>query len=339
MRGQLLAELVRPLEKVASVYIGLNLEDSHVRWRGLAARLLAQGAPAHTVELLDRLVAQERPSPRHLAAFARDGKLLWHKDFSGWVPGDRAEFAAPPVVTPLLEWLSRHPAHVEVVMDRQGAELTTVAAGAESGITTTVVGPDDEIARGGPRRWDHPRIERRAASSWHHNAGAVADATAAALKKVDAELLLVAGQPRMVKLMLAQLPKGLRVTVERLPGGRGRDGSAAARHDAVQRFVERYAARVPDTALALSVWTVSDTLGALASGRVRTLLVADDPNDGRLAWFGADLLCTDRPQRGLALGRLVDVAVRAALLTDADVHVVPKEFAGPEGICAVCRFG
>jgi hypothetical protein len=84
------------------------------------------------------------------------------------------------------------------------------------------------------------------------------------------------------------------------------------------------------------------TLAALAAGRVATLFVADDPDDERTAWFGPDVLCaTGRDAIGgtASRGRLIDVAVRAALLTDAEVRIVDVA-AGRfiDGIGGLCRF-
>ena len=90
---------------------------------------------------------------------------------------------------------------------------------------------------------------------------------------------------------------------------------------------------------------VTNTLAALAAGRIRTLVVTDDEADQRWAWFGPDTLCVDESTlpglpagRRLRPGRLIDVAVRAALLTDADVHVLDEADGLPEGIGGLGRF-
>jgi len=53
MRGNPLQELVRPLDDVASIYIGLDSKDLHVRWRALAGTLTEQGAPPRTLQALE----------------------------------------------------------------------------------------------------------------------------------------------------------------------------------------------------------------------------------------------------------------------------------------------
>lgn len=76
---------------------------------------------------------------------------------------------------------------------------------------------------------------------------------------------------------------------------------------------------------------VEATLDLLARGAADVLLIHDDPDDTRRAWFGPGALDIsaephpDRPHEG----RLVDVAVRSALLQGATVHVVPST--GPQG--------
>lgn len=327
------------MEEIASVYIGLDSQDLPVRWRRLEAGLLAQGAPPVTVELLGEFLRGLPVQPKELAVFASEDRVLWYLDTGGAIRFDRAEYGAPPLVLPLLALLSRRPPYVKVVIDRLGAEITSVPRGATTGKTITVNGPDDEVTRGGPRRWDHPKIEQRAVSSWQHNAEAVAATAAAALKKVDAELLLVAGQPRIVKDMLEQLPRGQRVVARHLPGGRSADGSEPARQAAVASFVAEYATEhAPQPGSRPSVTGVADTLRALAAGQVRCLFIVDDPADTRIAWFGPTLLCSDARAEGLREGRLANVAVRAALLTDAEVQVAERDQIGGEGIGAQCRF-
>lgn len=88
---------------------------------------------------------------------------------------------------------------------------------------------------------------------------------------------------------------------------------------------------------------VRATVEALAAGRVRRLLLVDDPDDRRTAWFAADLLCAtddtipaDRA-RYAQRGRLVDVAIRAAILGGANVTVLTAaEGSGlPGGLAAI----
>ena len=88
------------------------------------------------------------------------------------------------------------------------------------------------------------------------------------------------------------------------------------------------------------------TLAALTRSQVEVLLLVDDPDDERGAWFGAALqqVATDRAAveaMGESMpvqGRLPDVAVRAALGTSAAVHVVDPDAGLREGLGALLRF-
>ncbi|HEU5109653.1 MAG TPA: Vms1/Ankzf1 family peptidyl-tRNA hydrolase, partial [Micromonosporaceae bacterium] len=237
-----------------------------------------------------------------------------------------------------------------------GADVTAVPAGTASGPTRVVAGPDDEIERNAPGGWAQPRYQRRAEDSWQHNAAAVAEAATRALRDLNARLLLVAGDVRAVHLLRERLPAGIRreVTLRHLPGGRSPDGSEAARQEAIADAVDGHAA---DTTTALldrfaerdragTVEGVAATLAALAAGRVGTLFLADEPDDARTAWYGPHVLCAATAQdvpdgrgRWRTRGRMVDIAARAAMLTDAEVRVVDVaagRFA--EGIGALCRY-
>jgi len=244
------------------------------------------------------------------------------------------------------------PPYVLVVTDRTGADVTAVPRGAATGRTTVVIGPDDEIERNAPGGWSQPRFQRRAEDSWHHNAVAVAEEVTRALHRVDATLLLVAGDVRAVQLLRDGLPGAVRrtVTLRQVPGGRQPDGSAAARAEAVAKAVQAYAAELSADLLkrfldlrgpgGAAVEGADATLAALAAGRVDTLLVVDDPADERVAWFGEGVVARLDGAPPLTSGRLAVVAIRAALLSDADVHIVTATEAEEiaEGIGALTRF-
>jgi hypothetical protein len=351
-------ELVRPVTPVVSVYLGppspYPHEDLDLRWRTLAVELsTAHADPATLAAITDRLAALE-PLPGELAVFAANGDVLMAQPIPGASPFDRAEFGAPASVIPLLSWLQQHPAYVVVVTDRTGADITAVPEGAWSATTMVVQGPDDEIERNAPGGWSQPRYQRRAEDSWRHNAAAVAEATVHAVERVDAGLLLVAGDVRAVQLLRHQLAPLIRagIAIRRLPGGRAPDGSAPDRAAAIAAAVREHARR--QTAALLSALDrhagphgtatsgAKATMAALACGRVRVLFVADDRQDRRRWAYGAQVreaVQLGHPAAGARAehGRLVDVAVRAALLTGARVRVVEPGTV-PEDIAALCRF-
>lgn len=89
------------------------------------------------------------------------------------------------------------------------------------------------------------------------------------------------------------------------------------------------------------------TTEALSIGRVATLLVHDDPADDRRGLIDlAGTWCTSRvtgveeppPDAEPAEARLVDIAIRAALRSDAEVRFVPRHGGPAEGIGAILRW-
>jgi len=359
-----LRDVVRPVAPVASVYLGLRApggtvdlrRDLRLREETLAQRLVEQGAGRPTVDAIIAYLGGQRVSPTELALFAAEGELLLAQEMAGSF--DLAYHRTPAHLLPLLSWLQGRPPYVVVVTDRTGADLTRYARGAVEGRTTVVEGPDDEIERNAPGGWSQPRYQRRAEDSWQHNAARVAQAAVDALGQVGARLLIVAGDVRAVQLFCDHLPSGAKrdVTVRQVNGGRSPDGSEPSRRAAIERIVagyaeeqtaallERFAEALPPSGYAVE--GAQATLRALADSRVATLIVAPRPNDDRVAWFGAEpteLGASTPPgaQNGdLRIGPLADVAVRAALLTDADVRIVDGGAARrpAEGIGALCRY-
>jgi hypothetical protein len=360
-----LHDLLRPVEAIVSVYFGLEPldptadggEDFHLRWRAMTGTLRASGADEATLAAIERYLFDRPGLPADQAVFARHGEILMTQAAPGATSHDLAAFAAPARVGPLLRWLRRHPPHVVVITDRTGADLTAVPDGAVSGAARTVLGPDDEVERNAPGGWSQPRYQRRAEDSWAHNATAVAEAVASELHRVGGELVLVAGDVRATQLLRDRLSRLEHTAVVRpLPGGRSEDGSSGNRRAATVRALEEYAAErtagdlarfeASGGAAGAAVKGVRATLAALAAGRVAMLLVVDDPADSRRAWFGDHVLAASNPSTERALehacrrGRMVDVAIRAALLTRAEVLVLtPDQAPGlADGIGAVCRY-
>jgi Bacterial archaeo-eukaryotic release factor family 2 len=346
-------DLVRPTDPVVSVYLGLEpayptldaLEDLDLRWRALSARLAARRADVASLDAVAGRLAETGPRPGELALFAAHGNLLLSQPIPHGQRFDRARFGAPASVVPLLGWLQRHPAYVAVMTDRTGADLTVVPAGAWYGTTSVVVGPDDEIERNAPGGWSQPRYQRRAEDSWRHNATAVAEAVARAVHDVEAGLVLVGGDVRAVQLLREHLQPLVRkgIVIAPLPGGRSPDGSAAGRGTAIAAAVRAYADRQTRAILTAlerhsgrygaAAYGARNTLAALAAGRVRTLFVADREDDERSCAFASA-----RPGDPVRVrGRLVDVAVRAALLTDAEVRVLEPGTV-KDDLAALCRF-
>ncbi len=358
--------LVGPVEPSVSAYLDLQPlqatrdrdEEVSAHWRDLANQLAAAGADDASIDAVGRHLCGRTLDQTQWAVFASRGELRYARALNGFAGMYLARFGSPPDVVGLLAWLQRRPPVVSVVIDRTGADLTVTPGGGAAGIAATVVGPDDEIERNAPGGWSQARYQRRAMDSWQHNATAVATQVARDLRRVGAELLLLAGDVRARQFLRDHLPVGVRhgVEIREIPGGRRPDGSEAGRRAAIAaavadfseqrtaRMLDEFASALPPAGLAVE--GAAPTLAALAEGRVRTLFVVDDPFDDREAWFGPQLLCAhtrsavDGQSSWIRAGRLTDVAVRAAVLTDAEVCVLRPDQAEPLGdhIGALCRF-
>ncbi|MFC5721625.1 Vms1/Ankzf1 family peptidyl-tRNA hydrolase [Streptomyces gamaensis] len=331
-------------------------QETASRWRGLAARLEREGVDPSTLDALTDRVLQSLPGTGVLAAFAADGRVRHAVELPGAPHGDVVETGPVPHLLPLLEWRQEHPAHVVALVDRSGADLLLYAEGSTEPLRRTVDGPDDEIGRS--PGLSQMRFQHRAEDSWEHNATAVATALEEALREVAAGVLLLAGDVRARQYLVKHLPAAIRkdVLISQVSGSRSADGTdldaqvaaelariRGVRTDQLLRQLDEERAPGGHT-----VEGVRETLDALAAGRVRTLAVTDDPQDTRTAWFGPESSeLYERPEDAMREGdghlagdRLADVAVRAALLTGADVRVLePGTPGGPfQGTGGICRY-
>ena len=342
---------------------GPGIDDTELRLRALLDQLRSSGATPDALRAIGSVLATLQPGQPPAAAFVGvDGQTRMFR-MPGATVADQAHCAAVPHVLPLLHWRQRHPAFATVMLDRTGAELVVKPAGAARPVRAEVVGPDDVIERNAPGGWSQPRYQNRAEDSWQHNAGQAAHAVADALAAAQADLLIVGGDVRAEQYFLDQLPARVHseVTIKTIPGGRSADGSQDHReHDvdaAVQEYVDeeslRTLTRVQDRSGpgGLGVQGPAATIHALARAQVEVLLLAPaEPgreSEPSTAWFGPQptdisehrtgvLVPDGRPSRG----PLDEVLARSAVLTDADIRILPQGLDGapPRGVGALCRF-
>jgi len=266
-----------------------------------------------------------------------------------------ARWGAVPYVLPLLAQAQAEVPFVAVLASRASAEIVARLLDGER--TEHVEGEGGpHIHRSAPGGWSQPRYQHRAEVIWERNAGEVAEVLARIVDEVRPRFVAAAGDVRALQLLRDESPKRVRELL-RVVGGElpAMDQVLARAAELVEEEVrggaealrERFAQEQGRGPGGLAAEGAEATLAALARSQVEVLLVADDPDDERTAWFGAapQQVATDRAtvqDMGESMpveGRLVDVAVRAALGTSADVHVVDP--AGPEprdGLGALLRF-
>ncbi len=300
-----------------------------------AALTAAPGAVAVADGSGVRLV-EELPSPPR-ASLSREGEL--------------------PSLSPVIEHRQADIPFVLVVTDRQGADVYW-SGPADTGVTTVTGDGDQPIHK--PRHgggWAHRRMQQRAENAWEQTSSEVASTLAEVVEQVRPRVITVGGDVRMTQLLRERVPDGVAALLRDVPGSRSEDGSDEHRDAAIRRWVRTAVAE--DTVAVLRLFEQeqgqrdraadgpSDTLAALRESRVDVLLVHDDPDDARQAWFVDDVptMVSDDPSLLRSLGhdeprpaRLVDVAIRAALATGAGIRVVPS--AGPVtgGLGAILRW-
>ncbi len=272
-----------------------------------------------------------------------------------------AHYSSLPMVTPILERRAADLPVVMAIVDRTGADLswsTPLPAGATAKGEATIDGDTTYIRKVQAGGWSHRRFQQRAEDTWEHTATDVSEAIASAADAVDARLIVIGGDDRMIELTEERLPTAVAAAVRRVPGSRSEDGSDEERDEAARRWLRTAVAE--DTRRVLELFNeakgqagqaadgTADTLGALREARVDLLLV-NDPGTGdepTACFAPGDPTMVATTPAGLEdlgaddvrVGRAVDVAIRSALLTGADVRIVPSTPRLTDGIGALLRW-
>jgi 8-oxo-dGTP pyrophosphatase MutT (NUDIX family) len=326
---------------VASVYLQTPGDEvpaaqhAAARWRALRADLLEQGAPEPVLLAIDPLVADAHLDGRGLAVVAGDDGLRHVEHLPEEPPDNHAWWEPLPALLPLIERRQSEPPYVLVLTDRRGADIDASGHGEET-VEPADDAPIRKVAAGG---WSQRRYQQRAENTWETHAREIAEHVRDVADDVRAEIILVGGDVRAVQLLVAHLPDRLHPLLAEIPGGRAADGSEDETAAAIRRWVRTAAARRVVAALEefreeigqrdRAVEGVGPTRRALTVGQVATLLVHDDWLDDR---------CVPLDDDDHSPVRVIDVAIRDALLTDADTVVVPRHGGPRDGIGALLRW-
>jgi Bacterial archaeo-eukaryotic release factor family 2 len=296
-----------------------NLDDARARfeveWRN-ARRQLSDRWDEEELAQLDDVVGGLRhgDSASLVLVHARHGSTLIEV-LEEPVSATTVHEGPLPRWATVIEARQRVIAHVVVEADRAGADLTAFDGGNVLA-TDTVEGSTVHIHRGHPGGWSQHRFQQRAENTWESNARQVADAVEALDRKVDAQLIAVAGDIRAQTFILESLPTDVAAVTVKIEAG-SPEGIA----DEVVRLLSTIVAERVTAAAELVRGGLSNGMASvdtdtiidgLREGRVETLLVYDDGTSGH-----------DADPTWLDGARLVDRAIAAALATDAEVLVVP----------------
>lgn len=355
-----LATLLFERGPFASVYLDTTSATTNpreiidLRWKNFRRDL--EGADTPTLDAMEAAVGESHGDGDTLAMVAAGGRVLHQSRWPDPPAQGFARWAPLASVGSIIEWRQSMPAHLVVRVDRLGADLVAFVRD-EPDIETQVSGDDLHIQRSAPGGWSQRRFQQRAENMWESNAGEVADSLVKLFDEVSARVVVMSGDVRAVQFLKESLPDRILDVAEEVNGGREEEAADRIAEETVRRVATAVAS---DTVALLAKFGeergqndrasdgVPATVAALQKGQVGTLLIHDDPADGRTLWFGTngtDLatapgllaeLGVTSPQEG----RLADVLIRAALGTGSDVHVVPTTAAnGPtDGVGGLLRW-
>jgi Bacterial archaeo-eukaryotic release factor family 2 len=269
------------------------------------------------------------------------------------------DVAPLPHLLPLVSEIAARVPHVLLVADRTGADLSAYYDSDTVAGEVTVTGRTTKDRSPAQGSWKHIYHEFPAEQGWMTRlAKDVAEGVSDLAQQIDAELVIGAGDVRALSAVQEHLATELQPTWRVVEGGRGQDGSddlirqrvqdVLAQHLAVKNLdlLEEYAQERGQLKRACD--GVEDVVAALRKAQVQTLLVTTQaPADGTL-WFGPEPAAiattaaelTDLGVTEPAQGPLVDVLVRAAVGTGADVQIAPHQLddAPRGGVGALLRY-
>ena len=363
-----LAKVAQAEGPFATVYLSTEsqienaaqLSEQH--WKTLRAQLAEEGAAEEALAAIDPLVPDAHLHGECLAAIANRTGLLHTEYGPEPLVKDIGRWSALPSLLPVVAWRQSSPAHVALVADRQGADLFAFRREGPD-LHREAGGADYPLTKPNPGGWAQLRYQHRAENTWERNAENVAEELMRLASRVQARVVVAAGDVRALEMLQSELPAEIREIFQVVEGGRQTerasideisehirsvvDGAVAADTDALMSKLREELGE-NDRA----VEGAKATIRALSMAQVDTLLMQDDRlmqddvEQERLAYFGsAPTQLALRPEELHAMGvdspgreRLVDIVLRAALGTGAGVRVVPAEKGPAEGLGAILRW-
>jgi hypothetical protein len=363
MQAPDLVEVVRRPGPFLSLYLNTegDIENaarrSATRWRVVRSDIEARGVPDPVLDEIGRLVPHAHLEGRCLAVIA-DAEGVLHTEHGPAVSSaDEALWEPVPHVLPIVRWRQSEPPYVVALTDRTGADLYGFRRGAPE-LHGEVEGEHDVIRKVQAGGWSQRRYQQRAEDSWAGNAEQVAERVTELVDRIEAKLLVVAGDVRAVQLLQGSLPGRVQALVHVVHGERPREAPGDAIPDEVSDLVATYVRRGADEILARfeeergqrdkAVEGFEATARALTRAQAAVLLTPAGRGD-RSLWFGPELTTlalTDRELKELGVdspqqGEAHDVLVGATLGTGARLRVLEDLEAGRgprEGVGALLRW-
>jgi hypothetical protein len=365
-----LSELLATPGPYATAYLDatrskeLGPQEVSARWRALRSSLAEQGADEATLDAMEAAVGRHTdvPGPHGQLLVGSGGALRMDAVLPGPPRREIGRWAPLPHLMPLIAQLGPVVPYVLAVVDRTGADVTVHGPrGTES---ETVQGDETDVHKVKVGGWAQDHYQNRSENLWDANARQVAEVVESGVKRVAAQVVVVAGDVRARTALVDALGEHARSLVVQLEHGTRHEGGddeklQAAVDEAVARVaadqdqavidrfnqaVGRAASGVDDV---LAAAGLSDTVGALRAAQVETLLIVDDPSGDALAWIGPEPVhlaltaeeLTELGVREPVQDRLDAALVRAAAGTDASiVTLAPGQLELTHGLGATFRY-
>jgi hypothetical protein len=329
-----------------------------LRWQALHAELDSQGADAGTLDAMAAAVREHRgvPGPHAQVLVATGGSVRYDGTLPNRPRRETARWARLPHLMPLVAQLGPVVPHVLAIVDRTGGEV--VVHGPQGEHREEFTGDEWPVHKASAGGWSELRYQHRTEKTWEDNARTVAEMVDAAVRRINAWLVVLAGDVKarhLVHEAVGEHTADLLVEVEEGARAAGADPGPLER--AVQRLVRQKAAAEDAAVLdrfaearghgSGAAEGLAGTVAALQRAQVDTLLVVDDPSADGEAWVGPDpvhlaLAADELSQLGVdapVRDRLDAALVRAAAGTGAGIlTLAPDQLALPDGLGALLRY-
>jgi len=342
-------------------------EQVRLRWLALRAELAAAGADEPTLAAMDESAdsVDDHVAGEHgRVLVGGGGEVLLAATLPRAPVHSQARWAPLPHLMPFLVQQGPRIAHVVVVADRAGADVSAASAAMTAAALPAepehVDGSHDyPLHKAASADWSERHFHQYVENNWAANAREVAGVVARLAAHVDAGLVVVAGEQRARGLLRDDLPGRLPPGVEVVDVS---DGSRDARleHgdlvDAVHGVLLRRDLREREQTLerlreaqghGLAVQGIAPVLDALQRAQVDTLVVVDEPTARVHAWVGPEATQLARDAEDLQdLGvdapqpdRLDAAMLRALARTAGSLLTVPPaDLSLPDGVAALLRY-
>ena len=328
-------------------------------WKNLLRELEGSGVPEKVREALDAARGEHSDGEARLAvASLATGEVLLSEPVSTRPVTDQVHVGPLPHLLPLLTDLTAQVPHVVVHTDRTGADVSAYFDTEQVADEVTVKGRTLHLKKVPGGGWAHRRYQHRSENQWRENAKEIRETVLQLAEQVGAQLIVGVGDERELTYVQEGLSQPWDARWIEVPGGRDSDGSEQLVEQRVRDVVSRHVAA--ETLSLLEEFAqergqvsracdgVEDVVAALRKAQVQTLLLTTAADPTATLWYGPDptVLGTTREQvASLGVqtpqeGPLLEVLLRAALATGADVQLVPHEpdEAPNGGVGAVLRY-